>query len=182
MKIEACHVLQALYSEFSKGAWLMTPNCYALDHEADLLVLRRSGLVAEYEIKLSRADFRADFKKELKHQLLGLRSTKCANYFYYVAPPGIIPPDEVPPYAGLLEIIPPPDGRYSTRVETRREAPRLHSTKHYEAGAGRLVMKMAESNYHRHFGNLPRCPPDPVAHALAHANGYCPPVPAAKKW
>lgn len=38
--------------------------------EADLVSLTRAGLSHEFEIKISRADFRADFKKEEKHRIL----------------------------------------------------------------------------------------------------------------
>lgn len=154
------NIQRALYSFCSTNAWLMTPNCCALGHEADVLVLRKSGLAAEYEIKLSRADFRADFQKQAKHAALRARATSCPNYFFYVAPAGLIPPAEVPSYAGLIEVRPSQDPAYpGAQSGLVKEAPKLHSTKHYQPGAGRLVMAMAESMYHRHFRRLPNCPP-----------------------
>lgn len=52
-----------------------------------------------YEVKISRSDFLRDLKQPLKHR--GFRLI--ADQFWYVAPPGVIKPDEVPDWAGLLE-------------------------------------------------------------------------------
>ena len=49
-----------------------------------------------YEIKVSRSDFTRDSKW---HGYLDY-----CNEFYFVAPPGIIRPDELPPEAGLLTV------------------------------------------------------------------------------
>lgn len=49
-----------------------------------------------YEIKVSRADFLAD--KKWREYL------KYCSKFYFVAPQGIIRPDELPPEIGLIEI------------------------------------------------------------------------------
>jgi len=37
---------------------------------ADLITVTRTGMVVENEIKLSKADFKADFLKRVKHELL----------------------------------------------------------------------------------------------------------------
>jgi len=47
---------------------------------------------------------------------------RCPNRFFYVAPPGVIPIELLPPYAGLIEV----DGLASVV----RRAPLLHKTKH----------------------------------------------------
>ena len=51
---------------------------------------------------------RNDFKKKEKHRILynsfNGSETSCPNYFYYACPVGLIHPDNVPPYAGLLYI------------------------------------------------------------------------------
>ena len=72
----------------------------------DLFRLTPAGLITEYEIKVSRADYRADFCKEQtgcgnKHALM--TGGRCAcNRFYFVVPKKMIRPEEVPSYAGLL--------------------------------------------------------------------------------
>lgn len=52
-----------------------------------------------YEIKVSRADFKNDIKKEDKQT-----PARCfSNQFYYCTPKGLLNKDEVPVWAGLLE-------------------------------------------------------------------------------
>lgn len=56
--------------------------------------------VRGYEVKASRADFLKDIKDPEKQKAL-----RCfANLFYYVAPEGVIKKEELPPWAGLLEM------------------------------------------------------------------------------
>ena len=53
-----------------------------------------------YEVKVSRADFRADMRKPQKQRPARLVS----NRFFYVSPEGLIKPAELPVWAGLLEV------------------------------------------------------------------------------
>tara|TARA_Y100001937_G_scaffold50513_1_gene70350 strand:+ start:60705 stop:61457 length:753 start_codon:yes stop_codon:yes gene_type:complete len=62
-----------------------------------------------YEIKVSRSDFTRDSKW---HGYLDY-----CNEFYFVAPPGIIRPDELPPEAGLLTV-----ASTKTKVFTKKKA------------------------------------------------------------
>lgn len=56
--------------------------------------------VIGYEVKASRADFLNDLKDPEKQ-----KSLRCfARRFYYVAPKGIIKPEELPAWAGLYEL------------------------------------------------------------------------------
>lgn len=42
------------------------PNCYSShDNECDVMAIRNSGFYDEFEIKISRSDFMADFKKQV---------------------------------------------------------------------------------------------------------------------
>lgn len=80
------------------------PN-YMLDgFECDLLELFKSGYLYEVEVKLTTSDFRADFNKERygdkKHDLI--KAGKRTNYFSYCCPEGVITPEMIPPYAGLV--------------------------------------------------------------------------------
>jgi len=59
----------------------------------------RSTLI---ECKATRADFRADKKKLWRCT----EKDGVGKYRYYLAPPGVIPHDEVPPKWGLLELTP----------------------------------------------------------------------------
>lgn len=53
-----------------------------------------------YEIKVSRQDFKHDIDNDLKQRGARLYS----NYFYYVTPPGLLKPEEIPLWAGLREL------------------------------------------------------------------------------
>ena len=64
---------------------LIIPNVSwgLLPYEADLLVVKPSGLCAEFEIKRSFEDFKKDFTKHHTHDC------KIIAYFYYVIPEAI---------------------------------------------------------------------------------------------
>ena len=81
--------------------------------ECDVITISKSDFIYEYEIKISRADFKKDFNKtkhslitegkfikELKNEILYL----VPNYFYFVVPENLISIDEIPIYAGLIYI------------------------------------------------------------------------------
>lgn len=78
------------------------PNAYLYHNESDLLSVSRSGYVQEYEIKISKADFRADFKKYRHREYQNPGFDRGPAYFSYVAPEGIIEVKDLPEYAGLL--------------------------------------------------------------------------------
>jgi hypothetical protein len=103
---------------------IFMPNYHFRWYEADLIYITQRNYSTEFEIKISRADFRNDFNKTCgmipKWQYL--MEGKGTNYFYYVVPKGIIKVEEVPPYAGLVEIN--LDGR--RKVDYLKTAPRLH--------------------------------------------------------
>ena len=45
-------------------------NLYVFDWESDKFIETRSGLIYEFEIKVTKSDFKADFKKKDKHAIL----------------------------------------------------------------------------------------------------------------
>lgn len=61
-----------------------------------------------YEVKISRADFRRD--NAIKQREARLFS----DQFFYVTPAGLIKPEEVPDWAGLIEYS---DGKFKTIVQ-----------------------------------------------------------------
>lgn len=113
-------------------------NLYIFDWESDKFIETRSGLTYEFEIKISRSDYKNDFKnKKDKHVILEGKeeflpkyekildihkekwkeyyrtdSRKKPNYFYYAVPEGMIDVSEVPEYAGLVYILKPSDDKY----------------------------------------------------------------------
>lgn len=151
---------------FSRYEFLAA-NVYVGDNEMDLFGVRKSGYCDELEMKLTRSDFLADFKKTRtmktdgpcspigwprnpnyrytslsfnKHDML--RAGKLpSNYFSFVLPKGLIELDEIPKYAGVFEWTELPNGRIKV-IETRR-APRLHDRKISETLYRKVLKAMA---------------------------------------
>lgn len=81
--------------------------------ECDVISVSKSDYIYEYEIKISRADFKKDFIKEKHTHILNEKFTyirkgeqlwRVCNYFNYVVPKDLISLDEVPEYAGLIYV------------------------------------------------------------------------------
>lgn len=58
-----------LFKHFSQNDYRIS-NSYIFKWESDFFCISKSGYSIEVEIKVSVSDFRADFKKELKHKIL----------------------------------------------------------------------------------------------------------------
>jgi len=118
----------------------MIPN-FHLYLEADLISVTTAGLINEYEIKCSRSDFLREFKsKAEKHGdmkfLFENKKSKYThhipNYFFFVAPEGLIKPEEIPEYSGHIEIK-ERVSRFRSEAPVfatmKKRAPRLHREK-----------------------------------------------------
>lgn len=128
-------IQKALQKHFQNNSLFIVPNMYyfLMDkmYESDLLIFKDNQSVYEIEIKISRSDFLADFKKGKKHLCLesgsysahktrfkSNKKTKKVdrfnkgdlipidrpNRFYFAVPRGLIKPDELPSYCGLFYI------------------------------------------------------------------------------
>ena len=111
-----------------------TENLNVYDWESDVLKITKSGYAYEFEIKISKADFKNDFKhKKKKHLLLENKenNSKMPNYFYYVVPEDLITEDEVPEYAGLIYVYATVIGnsRVYYQFQEIKAAPKLHTNK-----------------------------------------------------
>lgn len=80
MNVKMIQSLLAFYFEYWKNP--VIPNCFIgsgyPQYEMDLAVVTRAGYLIEVEIKLSKADFMADRKKEKWSKL------KCTRLYYCV--------------------------------------------------------------------------------------------------
>lgn len=97
-------------------------NVFMYQWECDFWCMSKSGYAKEIEIKISRSDFKADFKKQRKHLLLS-SAKGSPNKFYYACPSGLLLLSEVPKYAGLIywdEI---------SGCKIIKEAPYIHKSK-----------------------------------------------------
>ena len=102
--------------------------------ESDVIAVSSSDVVKEFEIKISRSDFKADFKKKRKHDQLEnpakYRRECIPNKFYYVCPEGLIKPEEVPEYAGLIYVVPTKYlGRDDFTITYAKQAKYIHKEK-----------------------------------------------------
>jgi hypothetical protein len=79
--------------------------------ECDVISISKSNYIYEYEIKISKADYKKDFIKEKHNHIINEKYTKTRkgelvyllpNYFNFVTPKDLISIDEVPDYAGLI--------------------------------------------------------------------------------
>lgn len=116
-------MMQDYLRSFRSNPRYRLENLFVFGWESDLLFLTRSGYWTEVEIKVSRADFLADVRnKKDKHACLsddGFR--RKPNYFFYAVPEGLVRPEEVPLYAGLVWV-----DRWASVV---KKAPLLHKDK-----------------------------------------------------
>ncbi len=129
----------------SSGYEIILPNFYVGHYEMDVFRRMKSGYVYEYEIKISRSDFKNDFKKhkskrvglypnhqfekEYKHECMSIGRGDC-NKFFFVVPENLIQPEEVPEHAGLIWLV----ERTSSHgtffdFKTIKNAPFIHKNK-----------------------------------------------------
>jgi len=106
---------------------IVIPNYFVGFYEMDLFRLLQSGMLWEYEIKISRGDFKNDFKKGSKHILMSNKKGHC-NRFYFVTPKGLIHTNEVPSYAGLIEFNVCENGEVGL-MQVIKNAPMIHKEK-----------------------------------------------------
>lgn len=105
---------------------IIVPNYFLGRFECDLLKISKAGQLTEYEIKVSRADFKKDFEKIQHTRFMGyemeerngqqykkavyqnetkqdiILQGKRVNRFYYVTPANLVKPEEVPAGLGLI--------------------------------------------------------------------------------
>ena len=130
-----CH---RIMPNFSPASWW----------ECDLLLLRKTLLTHEFEIKLTVADYRKDFIKAdstgivQKHELLRTKHERCPNRFSFVRPATVRSKIVLPDYAGIV-LAEWRNGRVV--LTTERNAPLLHSTR----SAAKLAQTMERAAYYR---------------------------------
>lgn len=113
----------------TKGHHAICPNSGVFGWEADLVSFTKSFFGNEYEIKITKSDFRQDVKKQRKHWELqksrqtgpSYKSTPGPVYFWYCCPVLLANEIiiEIPDYAGLLAV-------RENFITVLKRAPRLH--------------------------------------------------------
>lgn len=125
---------------------IIIPNFYRNGYEMDLYKLTKSGYVVEYEIKISKSDFKADMKKGfkiwnsedriLKHDII--KNGERSNRFFFVVPSDLIKPDEIPEYCGLIYY----DEKID-RLDLIKNAKLLHKNKEDLSAYRELAMQLS---------------------------------------
>lgn len=103
------HALDVAFSEVKNGPTHYTSGMRKLDFWAMLKTWSPPTAIG-YEIKVSRSDFLRDDK--------WTEYLKYCNRFYFVAPNGLIKPEELPPEAGLIVVT-----SNRTGLLTKKKAP-----------------------------------------------------------
>lgn len=111
--MKAADVYEALVGNWTFNLWnpgrcLAARNNWMVGHEADLIIVQRSGFLYEVEIKVSVSDFRNEFKSKTKirkHELLKVPGG-LVKRFYYAMPVEVYEKvkDEIPEYAGVIVV------------------------------------------------------------------------------
>jgi len=161
MSVTVRGIQRALHAYLSSHEYALpnyTPNGW---FECDYYSVTKAGYAHEYEIKLTRSDFRADAKKgskghyrvkdgrymrdeRTKHELLAAGIDDAPKHFYFVVPTDLVALDEVPDFAGLIyaEKV---HGR--TMLREQKRAPILSRTKVSES----VVRQMARNASFRYW-------------------------------
>lgn len=106
-------------------------NAFIYAWESDFFTITELDYAFEFEVKVTKGDFKDDFNKKEKHTLLensdpGTFLNK-PNKFFYAAPKNLLSTAIIPDYAGLIEVD-PVDGI----AHIVKEAPYLHKEKQLE--------------------------------------------------
>lgn len=109
-------------------------NHYHTDWEADILIIDAQGISHEIEIKLSKSDFKNDFKKSyinvatgerfLKHDKISSGDYVC-NHFSFLLPMGMIAPEVIGEHCGIIEFYHNAD-TWETDFYVIREPKQIH--------------------------------------------------------
>lgn len=146
--------LEGFFAEGTKKYVL--ENLHVFKWESDKLIETKSGLIYEFEAKVTKSDFKNDFKhKQDKHVILEGKEKylpsyeedkkmyphldgkyylaehyKKPNFFYYAVPENMISAEDVPDYAGLIYILPNDGEFHYSYIKVIKTAPKLHGTKY----------------------------------------------------
>lgn len=154
MKLADKIILHLLKHGRKDPSEIMIPNFFHFMYEMDCFKLTKKRLVVEYEVKISRADYFSDFKKNrkpwnsdpiYKHQELA--AGRSANRFFFIVPKDLVSVGEVPYYAGLMYF---DDGK----IETIKPAPLIHKREFTDYQALAISLSWREEHLRRRYHNV----------------------------
>jgi hypothetical protein len=142
-----------------RTGYVITHYYLRSSYECDVMVLSESGYITEYEIKISKADFRNDFKKGHKKYWYDdkynpqpkhfnkhnqIKEGNRTNKFYFVTPIGLLDKEEIPEHAGLIEV-----GKKYYNTKLIKRARWLHKRKVND----KIFKDLIDKFYHRYIFN-----------------------------
>lgn len=138
-------------AEIQKGNLVAENVNYLFAGELDVCSVSKAGYVHEFEVKVSRADFKADAKKRKWHYYDYAHEAskqawfiKAPNYFTYVCPEGMIKPEELKPWQGLIYLLP------DNSIQVVKKSTIIHKVKF---DLPKLLTKMLTvNNWHHYYG------------------------------
>lgn len=149
---ELTHNFISEFCDFEKD--LVLTNHFHSDWEADILIVNTEGRSHEIEIKLSKSDFKNDFRKKyhnqttkesfLKHDKISSGDYPC-NHFSFLLPMGMIAHESIPEHCGIIEFYHNTD-RWITEFYEIRKPKLVHGKKFWELVDKELMMRMLARN------------------------------------
>ncbi|SDF06822.1 hypothetical protein [Epilithonimonas hungarica] len=118
---------------------IVLTNFFHSDWEADILLINDLGFSHEIEIKLSKSDFKNDFKKFYTNQTTGEKFLKhdkigCGDYicnsFSFLLPMGMISYNDIPEHCGIIEFYHNEDN-WETTFYKIREPKTIHEDSYW---------------------------------------------------
>jgi hypothetical protein len=120
-KVSSGQVKAAVLSRFALPEWYATHEVTLGRRRLDVVAVnmwaQRSHRIIGVEVKVSRADFRAEVRNWDKND----EWNTVVDQFYIAAPKGIVPVDELPQGWGLLELVGRGAGMLRMKVRARTE-------------------------------------------------------------
>ncbi len=119
---------------------IILSNYFHSDWEADILIIDFDGFSHEIEIKLSKSDFKNDFKKSyinaktgekfLKHDKICCGDYPC-NSFSFLLPMGMIEHSAIPEHCGIIEFYHNVDN-WETEFYLIRQPKKVHEDSYWK--------------------------------------------------
>ncbi len=159
IKIEEL-VYNFIHSHYDYADEVLLTNYFHADWEADILIIDGKGHSHEIEIKLSKADFKNDFKKHFTHPHTGEKFLKhdkicCGDYvcnrFSFLLPMGMISHEDIPEHCGIIEFYHDTDN-WETHFYNVREPKMVHEDPYWDlVDKDLFIRKLAQNLVMRKF-------------------------------
>ena len=125
---------------------LVACNVYFYQWESDVLMIDKSGLAIEFEIKISKWDYLKDKDKFAKHRALASAKnfSDIPSKFYYVVLDEFVKDVLVEDYCGLIVVS---GSGMKPRVTFEKYAPELHNEPISSGDYKKLAIKLSRKLY-----------------------------------